>query len=270
MTAAASDDAMASGPLSALGEEVRALTDRSHVPFSEEPRAAGVLLADGRWVPGVRVESASFSLVIPALLNAVTTAVACDAPAPLGVALSRPARPDEKALLDLLPQAHWRQTSERSFARDEAGALPALQSALDPYLDAEPSAPDDAAAEARRLAVAHAHVPLSEFPVGCLLHTPAGAVPGVNVEYEDWTRTLCAERNALGTALSYASGEAQAMHLACPRAARSTPCGACRQLLLELAPRATVWMDRRGKGPESASPTDLLPGGFTGGFLSSV
>ena len=53
-----------------LRREARAAAARAYVPYSGRGAAAVMLLADGLWVPGVRVESASFSLVIPALVNA--------------------------------------------------------------------------------------------------------------------------------------------------------------------------------------------------------
>lgn len=118
--------------------------------------------------------------------------------------------------------------------------------------------------QARRLA-RRAYTPASNFPVGALLETTDGRfVPGVNVEHEDWARSLCAERNALGTALSYGLSDFDALYLSCPLDPKGTPCGACRQWLVELAPTVTLWMDRDDEPPEPRSPRALLPESFRG------
>ena len=119
---------------------------------------------------------------------------------------------------------------------------------------------------ARRTAE-RAVVPESGFSVGCVLETSGGLVPGVNVEHADWSRTLCAERGALGTAVSYGLGGFGRLFLSCVQDPKGTPCGACRQLLVELAPEAALWMDRGGAPPEAASPARLMPGSFTGDAL---
>ena len=52
------------------------IASRSYAPYSGIETACVVLLSDGTWVPGVRVENASFPLLIPAAMNAITTSVA--------------------------------------------------------------------------------------------------------------------------------------------------------------------------------------------------
>ena len=61
---------------SALRQVALDFAPRASVPYSQVPRAVAVLLSDGTVVPGVRVESASYSLVIPAVVNAVSTCFA--------------------------------------------------------------------------------------------------------------------------------------------------------------------------------------------------
>ena len=134
-----------------------------------------------------------------------------------------------------------------------------------------PETPKAGIALAREVA-SRAHTPESAFPVGCVLLTHEGRLlPGVNVEHNDWSRILCAERNALGTAVSWGQTQAQAAYLACLKDPTGSPCGACRQLLAELAPDATVWMDRGEASPEATTPARLLPGAFHGqGLIRSA
>jgi homotetrameric cytidine deaminase len=112
-----------------------------------------------------------------------------------------------------------------------------------------------------------AHIPASRFPVGCVVLSADGRLfGGANVESSDWTRGLCAERVALATMLSSGARSATRIWLACPRAPDCTPCGACRQVLFELAPAADVVMARED-GHEIATVATLLPGAFDAGSL---
>ncbi|PSQ83650.1 MAG: cytidine deaminase [Bacteroidetes bacterium QS_7_67_15] len=289
---------LASAPRSALRARAQAASERAHVPFSGRAAAAALLFDDGVWAPGVRVESASFSLTIPPALNAYTTAVASGRRAIVAAAFSRPVRRVERAFLDDLPGGPFRRPGEHVCVADGAAPLPSPRRRLTPFLDDGPvETPRAGTARARSLARNRALVPASRFPVGGVLAVAGRLVPGVNVEPHadparaEWTHVLCAERNALGTACSYgllgagaaddpeASSEAPsgndaptapALYLSCPEApSGGSPCGACRQLLVELLPRGVLWMDRAppGGAPERARPADLLPGSFQGTSL---
>src|SRR5688572_31777021 len=96
-----------------------------------------------------------------------------------------------------------------------------------------------AAVEARKRAVA----PYSRFQVGAALLTARGRiVAGANVESASYGLTCCAERVALFKALTQGEREFVAVAVVARLAGGPTPCGACRQLLSEYAPRATVWV----------------------------
>lgn len=245
-------------------------TADARTPFSDAPTAAVAVLRDGAWIPGVRVESASYSLTLPALLNAHTTAVALGrADDIVALALSRPARPEEEAYVEQLSSGPFRFDPDDVWHLSEASVddLPTPEEACDPHLDRALSSPTDGLAAARRIA-RRAHVPASAYPVGVIFETANGAlVPGVNVEHPDWTRILCAERNALGTLQSYGLGTARRGYLACLDDPEGTPCGACRQWLAELAPESDLWMERGNDDPECASVSTLLPGSFRGRAL---
>jgi cytidine deaminase len=240
---------------------------RAHSPFSDRPVAAILLLGDGAWIPGVRVESASYSLEIPAVQNALSTMVALGRRDAVALALSRPFRADDVAYLEAFPEL-------RLFARGNdvlaaRGPLPDPEDLpLTPFLDEPaPASPEQGFALARRIAE-RAHVPESDFPVACVVETTSGRlIPGVNVEHPTWSRILCAERNALGTLRSYGIDDPARMYLTCTREPGCTPCGACRQLLAELTPEAVLWMDATSPAGRSARAADLLPAFFSGNTL---
>ena len=240
------------------------------MPFSNTPTAAVAVLRDGAWIPGVRVESASYSLTLPALLNAYTTAVTLGRASDIAaLVLSRAARPEEQVYVEQLPHGPFHLDADDVWRQSESvsPSLPAPKDACDPELEKAVDSTEEGLDAARRIA-RRAHVPSSHFPVGVVFETKDGAfVPGVNVEHSDWARILCAERNALGTVQSYGLGTVQRGYLACLNDPAGTPCGACRQWLAELAPKSNLWMERGHDAPERASVSDLLPGSFRGRAL---
>jgi homotetrameric cytidine deaminase len=257
--------------LTPLRGQAQQLLSRAHVPFSDTPTAAVLLLDDGRWIPGVRVESASYSLTLPALLNAYTTAVAVGVDASVtAFVLSRPFRREEALYVEELPDGPYEAVADDAWlqgGRAGDGALPSLGDPLSPTLHATLDDTETGIDMARRVAD-RAYVPASGFAVGALLNTGDGRlVPGVNVEHPDWARILCAERSALGTVQSYALPAPTHLFLSCEDDPDGTPCGACRQLLAELAPDTTLWMDRHRDTPERTTVSALLPGSFRGQAL---
>jgi cytidine deaminase len=96
-----------------------------------------------------------------------------------------------------------------------------------------------AAARFREMAVA----PYSRFKVGAALLTIDGAViGGANVESASYGLTCCAERVALFKAMTEGHRDFTAVAVVTAVPGGSTPCGACRQLLAEYAPKARVWV----------------------------
>ena len=100
-----------------------------------------------------------------------------------------------------------------------------------------------AAAKARESAVA----PYSKFKVGAALLTSAGEViTGANVESASYGLTCCAERIALFSALTAGRRQFAAVAVVARAKGGPMPCGACRQLLAEYAPKAVVWVADSG------------------------
>ncbi len=118
-----------------------------------------------------------------------------------------------------------------------------------------------AAAKARQRAVA----PYSHFKVGAALLTRAGEViAGANVESASYGLTCCAERVALFNALTAGKRNFVAVAVVARAPDGPMPCGACRQLLAEYAPYATVWVaDTRAlRTIREFSVRELLPAAF--------
>src|SRR5262245_50472784 len=112
---------------------------------------------------------------------------------------------------------------------------------------------------------ARAYCPYSGFAVGAAALTASGRVfPGCNVENAAYPATICAERAALLGA--YAAGEREIVALAVIADSPTTisPCGTCRQVIYELAPRCKVVLANTRGDVRLTTPQELLPGGFTG------
>lgn len=92
--------------------------------------------------------------------------------------------------------------------------------------------------EAARLAREAAHAPYSGFKVGAAVLTIDGAIySGCNVENTSYGLTTCAEQNAVAAAVAggMQPGQLKAVAIVADTAEPCTPCGACRQVLLEFA-----------------------------------
>lgn len=84
-----------------------------------------------------------------------------------------------------------------------------------------------------------AYAPYSKFKVGAALLSNDGRVcTGCNVENASFGLCLCAERIAIGKAISEGQREFQAIAVAATPLA--SPCGACRQFLLEFGTEIEV------------------------------
>jgi cytidine deaminase len=121
---------------------------------------------------------------------------------------------------------------------------------------------------AARAARERAYCPYSGFAVGAAALTASGRIfPGCNVENAAYPATICAERAALLGA--YAAGEREIVALAVVADTTEpvSPCGTCRQVILELAPGAAVVLANMGDATHVATPQELLPDGFTGEML---
>src|SRR5262249_9856088 len=117
---------------------------------------------------------------------------------------------------------------------------------------------------AARRAVERAYAPYSQFRVGAALLTSKGKiVTGCNVENASYGLTNCAERTAIFSAIARSGPglNIRAIAVVNDQGVPCSPCGACRQVIYEFGPEATVFF-QTSKGWKESHITELLPEGF--------
>ena len=110
----------------------------------------------------------------------------------------------------------------------------------------------------------NAHAPYSKFRVGAAILLTNGKIfSGCNVENASYGMTNCAERTAIFTAVAELGPriEIQAVAVTNDHGIACSPCGACRQVIYEFGPDATVFFQAKD-GPKQAHIKELLPEGF--------
>jgi cytidine deaminase len=110
----------------------------------------------------------------------------------------------------------------------------------------------------------NAHAPYSNFHVGAAVLLTNGKIfSGCNVENASYGMTNCAERTAIFTAVAELGPKIEVLAVAVTndQGVPCSPCGACRQVIYEFGPDATVFFQSAG-GPKQARITELLPEGF--------
>lgn len=123
--------------------------------------------------------------------------------------------------------------------------------------------------EAARNAREGAYAPYSNFKVGAAVLTDRGDVfSGANVENATYGATICAERVAIGSAISSGARGVTAVVIVTQTEAPTPPCGICRQVFVEFSPkcrvRAYTLAGKHAEWPLEA----LLPDAFAGDFLA--
>ncbi len=81
-----------------------------------------------------------------------------------------------------------------------------------------------------------AHAPYSKFRVGAAILTEDGDVfTGCNIENSSYSLTICAERVAIFKAISSGKKKFKSIAIVSDSKNYISPCGACRQVLMDLA-----------------------------------
>lgn len=112
------------------------------------------------------------------------------------------------------------------------------------------------------------HSPYSKFRVGAALLSTTGKVfTGCNIENSSFSLTMCAERTALFKAYSDGARKFKAIAIVSDSPEFVPPCGACRQVLVDLAPGIEVILANRRGRFVSFLMDELLPQPFTNKFL---
>lgn len=118
----------------------------------------------------------------------------------------------------------------------------------------------EAALEARR----RAYAPYSHFQVGAAVRDKGGAITiGCNVENASYGLCCCAERVALFDMVAASRKEPVEICVVADVPGVVSPCGACRQVIYELARDAVVWLCNTQGASRQVAPIDLLPFPFS-------
>ncbi len=122
---------------------------------------------------------------------------------------------------------------------------------------------------AARKARQFSYSPFSKFKVGAALITRSGNIyTGCNIEISTFALTICAERTALFKAVSEGEKSFVAIATTSDSSGLTPPCGACRQVLMDLAGDIDIVMtNRRGK-KRIVRLRDLFPYPFEAAYFT--
>ena len=108
-----------------------------------------------------------------------------------------------------------------------------------------------------------AHAPYAGFAVGAaVLDHEGGVHVGCNVENASYGLCVCAERHAIAAAVSAGADRIQALAVVTDTNPPASPCGACRQVLVEFGDFPVILANVKGDRVVS-SVSELLPAAFT-------
>jgi cytidine deaminase len=116
-------------------------------------------------------------------------------------------------------------------------------------------------------AQARAYAPYSKFSVGAAIRISGQVFEGANVENASYGLAICAERTAIFHAVTSGARELEAVAVSTNSSPPSSPCGACRQVLLEFAadPSKVIVTAVNPAGEQrSWTLAELIPDGFSG------
>jgi cytidine deaminase len=111
----------------------------------------------------------------------------------------------------------------------------------------------------------NAFAPYSKFRVGAALLTSDGRIfTGCNIENSSFSMTICAERVAIFNAISHGVLKFKAIAVISDDSGFTPPCGACRQVLSELAGNIDFIMMNAKKKIKIVKLNSLFPFAFSG------
>lgn len=115
-------------------------------------------------------------------------------------------------------------------------------------------------AAAAKRAKAYSYSPFSKFRVGAAILTKDGKVyTGCNIESSSYSLTVCAERTAIFKAISEGERSFRAIAIASDEKDFTPPCGACRQVIMDLAGDIEVILTNSKGKHKIVRASELLP-----------
>lgn len=115
-------------------------------------------------------------------------------------------------------------------------------------------------------AMKHAYAPYSQYHVGACVKLHNGVmIPGVNIENASYGLANCAERSAIFAtySLGYTKKDIDSITIVSDGEKLAAPCGACRQVLVELLEKDTPIVLSNGVEHKVTTIQELLPMSFT-------
>lgn len=112
-----------------------------------------------------------------------------------------------------------------------------------------------------------AYAPYSGFRVGAAVFADGDIFQGVNVENAAYGVTVCAERAAAAAAFTAGKRDIDAIAIVGDSQVPMSPCGECRQFLVEFNPEMRVVMGGQDDTVFVMTLEELLPEAFVRGFL---
>ncbi len=110
----------------------------------------------------------------------------------------------------------------------------------------------------------------SHFRVGAAIETENGKVySAFNIESSSYGLSMCAERIALWKAITAGESKFKSIVIASDAEDFCSPCGACRQVMFELAGDIDIYMTNRRREMRKEKLSSLLPIAFTANTLLS-
>ena len=132
--------------------------------------------------------------------------------------------------------------------------------------DAEPTAPAGVPADLYAAALdafRNAYAPYSGFHVGVALRAEDGRiVPGANVENASYGLSRCAEQSAVQALATAGLRRFDEAVVVTDASTPASPCGACRQILMEFAPAARLFLVNLEGAVRETTVESLLPMAF--------
>ena len=124
--------------------------------------------------------------------------------------------------------------------------------------------------EAAMRAKNNSYSPYSNFRVGAALLTKTGKIfTGCNIENSSYSLTICAERTAIFKAVSEGQRNFKAIAISSDMKEIIPPCGACRQVLMDLASDIDVILSGSNNKPIIIKLSKLLPMPFDSKMLTN-
>lgn len=229
------------------------ICEHSYVPYSHQPEIALVLDKEGQYFPGIRIENISYPLSITAAQNA------------LFCCISEAQEPDK--LLTANTEDPFLSLWEKEFNI----SVEKLDTSDPPDIElADIILPGHYTTDQLLIRLLErAQVPNSNFPVAALVETNQGYIGGANIEGTSWNMGLCAERVAIAKTLTYGLN-IKALHIHSRDGDYSSPCGACRQVIIEHMPEKKVYLHHSDHTRSNHFAKDLLPFSFHSNALSNL